>query len=187
VADAVALFEEYAAAYARGERPQASEYLERAGDAADELAELIDRWLLAVPVPEPDAETKAFVAAWIDGQPPLLDLRVRQGIRVDAVVEALVATLKLDPARRGKVKRYYQRLEDGLLEPKRVDRSVWAVLRDVLGAEAETAAGWTAPAAVGQAAYLRSPEPALQMATRLGGTDGDENDEIDRLFTRGVP
>jgi hypothetical protein len=40
---------------------------------------------------------------------------------------------------------------------------------------------------MGQAAYLRASEPALTMSGRLGGSDGDENDEIDRLFTGGVP
>jgi cell division protein FtsB len=34
------LFDEYAAAYARGERPDAGAYLERAGAEADELARL---------------------------------------------------------------------------------------------------------------------------------------------------
>ena len=43
------LFDEYASAYARGERPQAREYLERAGPQADELAGLIDRFLVSTP------------------------------------------------------------------------------------------------------------------------------------------
>ena len=63
MADVVALFEEYAAAYSRGDRPRAQDYLERAGPAADELAKLIDGWLRAVPVPEPDEETTARDAA----------------------------------------------------------------------------------------------------------------------------
>src|SRR5437764_827370 len=82
VADVVALFEEYAAAYARGERPQAREYLERAGAGADELAGLISVWLRAVPVPEPNGEEKALVGALAAAEPPLLALRVEQGVRV---------------------------------------------------------------------------------------------------------
>src|SRR5436190_546324 len=75
VPDVVALFEEYAAAYARGDRPRAQQYLNRAGPAADELAKLIDGWLRAVPVPDPDEETTALVEAWTAGQPPLVQLR----------------------------------------------------------------------------------------------------------------
>ena len=47
------LFDEYAAAYARGERPQAREYLARAGPQADELAGLIDEFLQRSPAAEP--------------------------------------------------------------------------------------------------------------------------------------
>src|SRR3954463_1094937 len=113
VADVVALFEEYAAAYARGGRPPAREYLERAGAGADELAGLISAWLRAVPVPQPDADGTAPVGALAAAEPPLLALRVEQGVRVEEVVDALVDGLELDRAKRGKVKRYYQRLEHG--------------------------------------------------------------------------
>jgi hypothetical protein len=46
VAERVAeLFGEYAAAYARGERPQSREFLARAGEQVDEQASLIDTLL----------------------------------------------------------------------------------------------------------------------------------------------
>ena len=49
-------------------------------------------------------------------------------MRVDEVVDALVERLGLDPAKRANVKSYYQRLEQGFLEPGRVSRRVWAVV-----------------------------------------------------------
>src|SRR5207342_2967392 len=105
------LFAEYADAYARGERPRAEEYLERAGEQADELASLLERFVQATPAREPDAETLALTGTWLTGEPPLVSLRASQGLRVDEVVDALVEKLGLDPAKRAKVKRYYQRLD----------------------------------------------------------------------------
>ncbi len=40
--DVMVLFDEYAARFARGERPDPREYLRRAGEGAEELASLID-------------------------------------------------------------------------------------------------------------------------------------------------
>jgi hypothetical protein len=183
VADVVELFEEYAAAYSRGDRPRAQDYLERAGPAADELAKLIDGWLRAVPVPEPDEETKALVGAWAAGEPPLVQLRSRRGVRVDDVVDAIVSALGLDPAKRGKVKRYYQRLEQGLLDPTRVSRRVLAVVRGQVGERTTEAFAWRAPELRVEPAYYRAG-PELTTARGLAG-EPEPEDEIDRLFTGG--
>jgi hypothetical protein len=181
VADVVALFEEYAAAYARGDRPRAAEYLNRAGPASDELAKLIDGWLRAVPVPEPDEETTALAEAWTAGQPPLVELRSRRGVRVDDVVDAIVASLSLDPAKRPKVKRYYQRLEQGLLDPARVSRRVIAVVRGVVGERTSEAFAWRPPDLRAEPAYYRL---GTEMATGLvRASEPEPEDEIDRLFT----
>jgi hypothetical protein len=183
VADVVALFEEYAAAYARGDRPRAAEYLNRAGPAADELAKLIDGWLRAVPVPEPDEETTALAEAWTAGQPPLVALRSRRGVRVDDVVDAIVTTLALDPAKRAKVKRYYQRLEQGLLDPAHVSRRVIAVMKGLVGERTTEALAWRAPELRVEPAYYRV---GTEMATGFAQTATPEpEDEIDRLFTGG--
>jgi hypothetical protein len=72
------LFAEYADAHARGERPRAEEYLARAGGQADELADLLERFLQATPARGPDAETIALTEAWVTGQPPLVGLRERE-------------------------------------------------------------------------------------------------------------
>jgi hypothetical protein len=183
VADVVELFEEYAAAYARGDRPRAAEYLNRAGPGADELAKLIDGWLRAVPVPEPDEETTTLAEAWAAGQPPLVELRSRRGVRVDDVVDAIVASLSLDPAKRPKVKRYYQRLEQGLLDPARVSRKVIAVVRGVVGERTAEALAWRAPELRVEPAYYRvGPEMATGLAR---ASEPEPKDEIDRLFTGG--
>jgi hypothetical protein len=183
VADVVDLFEEYAAAYSRGDRPRAQEYLNRAGPAADELAKLIDGWLRAVPVPEPDEETTALAEAWTAGQPPLGALRSRRGVCVDDVVDAIVTALALDPAKRAKVKRYYQQLEQGLLDPARVSRRVIAVVKGLVGERTTEALAWRAPEFRVEPAYYRSCA-GTAIATGMA-REPEPEDEIDRLFTGG--
>jgi hypothetical protein len=188
--DVTALFEEYASAYARGERPQVREYLRRAGDGADELATLLDRFLAAAPPPEPAAETVALVAAWAEGEPPLVHLRASRGVRLDDVVDALVGELALDPAKRPKVKDYYQRLEQGLLEPARVSERVWVVVQQWVGERAEAAAAGrppaggpaSAPAAANVTAYLRPAAPSLPTPLDAVPRSHEPSDEIDVLF-----
>lgn len=175
------LFAEYADAYARGERPRADEYLARAGGQADELAGLLVRFVQATPAREPDAETLALTEAWLTGEPPLVGLRASQGVRVDEVVDALVERLGLDPAKRAKVKRYYQRLEGGLLEPGRVSRKVWDVLTSLVGPRSEELAAWHVRPAAAEAVYLRAAEPAAP-PPQIADPGTEEPDEIDLLF-----
>jgi hypothetical protein len=65
--------------FARGERPDTREYLARAGEGADELAAMMDRFLQAAQVPAAGEDERALVAAWIEGEPPVLELRNRRG------------------------------------------------------------------------------------------------------------
>ena len=95
--DVSRLFDEYAVRYRRGERPDAREYLERGGAGAAELAGLIDAFLARAPVAQPDEDTVALMEAWLADEPPLLALRVRRGLRREAVVDALVRALGLSP------------------------------------------------------------------------------------------
>ena len=179
------LFDDFAARHARGERPDVRDYLARAGDSKDDLAELIDGFLVATPAPEPDEETVALMSARVAHQPPLVELRARRGIRVDDVVEALVSRLGLDRRKRPKVKRYYQRLEGGLLDPRGVGDRVWRVLADVLRGPVGELGRWTSPAGV-STAYLRMHEAMdveASPAPRAEAAD-EELDEIDRLFLR---
>src|SRR5687768_11797508 len=138
------LFDDYAARFARGERPDARSYLARAGEGADELAALIDRYLESAPAPAPDEDARAVAADWIAGEPPLLALRTRRGLRRDEVVDALMSALRLSPAKREKLKRYYHRLEGGLLEPARVNRRVFEALADTLRASVADVSRWRA-------------------------------------------
>jgi hypothetical protein len=154
------LFAEYADAYARGERPRADEYLARVGEQADELAGLIERFVRAAPVREPDLQTLALTEASLTGEPPLVTLRASRGVRVDEVVDELVERLALERGKRAKVKRYYQRLEGGLLEPSRVSRKVWEVLTSLVGARSEELASWRPrPVGSGSMEYGNYPGP----------------------------
>jgi hypothetical protein len=176
------LFGEYAAAYSRGERPQAREFLARAGGGVDELASLIDAFLASAPAPAPDEQAVELFEAWQAGESPLLRLRTARAVTRDAVVAALVRTLGLDEKKKEKVRRYYGELEAGLLEPERVDRRVWDALAETLGARISdliprrrrqlvAPPRTVAPAAQPMMAAVRAPEP-----------HEEPEDDVDRLF-----
>jgi hypothetical protein len=181
--DVMRLFDEYAASFARGERPDARAYLARAGEGASELAALIERYLERVPPPAPDADAVALAESWLAGQPPLLELRARRGLRRDEVVDALIARLGLDRAKRAKVKRYYHELEGGLLEPTRVDARVWDVLAGTLRARVDDLLAWRRRpvAAAFDAAYRVSNLEAVPTVEPPRVSE-QEPDDIDRLF-----
>jgi hypothetical protein len=172
-----ALFDEYAVAYARGERPEAREYLERAGEDQDELARLIDRFLLL--------EAVELFEGWLAGDSSLLRLRVARGMTRDRAVEELVDRLGLNRKKWPKVKRYYHQLEAGLLDPDRVDRRVFAALADALHTRASDLSSWRPRTVEMSAVYQLGPEQgALEsMPTRFSAANADKDfDEIDALF-----
>src|SRR4051794_35195067 len=136
------LFDDFAARFARGEGPDVRDYLRRAGSGADELAALIDSYLTRAQPPAPDEESIALARAFVAGEPALLELRKRRGIRVDEVIDAIVGALGVDAQKRAKVKSYYQQLEGGVLEPRGVDASVWDVLARKLGASVRELRVW---------------------------------------------
>ncbi len=176
------LFGEYASAYARGERPQAHEFLARAGEQVDELASLIDAFLASAPVPAPDEQSVELFEAWQAGESPLLRLRTARGVTLDAVVAALVWTLGLDEKKKEKVSRYYHELESGLLEPDRVDRRVWDVLAETLEARVADLLAWRPRQPEFPApAFSRASQPMMAALRAPEGSEEPE-DEIDRLF-----
>jgi hypothetical protein len=180
------LFDDYAARFARGERPDAREYLARAGEGADELAGLIDRFLQAAPVPAAGEDERTLAAAWIEGEPPLLELRNRRGLKRDAIVDALISAFGLDPAKRQKVKGYYHQLETGLLEPREVDRRVFDVLAETLSAPLADVRAWRPQPQFAEAAYMRrDAEAAPSEAPPVFADEDKERDEIDLLFLEG--
>jgi hypothetical protein len=108
-------------------------------------------------------------------------------VRVDQVVDAIVEEAGLPESSRVKIKRYYQRLEQGLLAPTGVSERVWAVLRRLVGPDAEVAARWRAQPATTGAAYLRAADAPQSIRTQLTGEKPQESarDEVDELFTNG--
>jgi len=181
------LFDEYAAAYARGERPQAREYLARAGPQADELAGLIDQFLQRSPAAEPDEETITIVGALVEGHPPLLEFRVQRGLRREQVVEALVRLLGLDVKKERKVADYYHQLEGGLLEPRGVDQRVWDALAQTFKTRVDDLVAWRPPPAGAAPSYLRAAGAPAEMAVPPAPASTKvERDEIDDLFLFGA-
>jgi hypothetical protein len=177
-----ALFDEFAARYARGEEPDVEEYLERAGRGRDSLGRLIDRYLQTAPARPPSAEELALLDARLERDPPLLALRLRRRQRVDDVVDALVSGLGLGADARAKVKVYYQKLEFGLLDPARVSDRVWAVL----GERARALAEWE-PAAVPAHGVLLRADLSVESLSAPESLEKEppeetEPDEVDRLF-----
>ena len=179
------LFDEFAVRRARGEHPDVRDYLERAGDLSDELADLIDRFLQMAPAVAPDDATIALMEAWIHDRAPLVDLRVAKGLRVEDAAEALTEELAIEPARMTRLRRYYQRLEQGALDASRVDHRVFAVLGRLLGTSAEELRMWLVAQrrVSGQAApvpaYLREATSESVMAPTR---EDDVWDELDEVF-----
>jgi len=180
------LFDDFAARFARGERPDARAYLARAGKGADELGTLIERYLERAAPPAPREDAVLMAQAWLDGQPPLLELRTRRGLKRDQVVDALMGALGLDPAKREKVKGYYHRLETGLLEPRGVDGRVWDVIATALRSRASDLRTWRLRQPEPAAAYFRvDATSAMELSAPAVPAAEDAPDEIDRLFTAG--
>jgi hypothetical protein len=183
------LFDEFATLYLRGEHPDVAAYLERAGAEGEELGRMLDAFLQAAPARKPTEEEVVLMQARLEQEPPLLLLRQRRKLKRGAVVDALVAALGLDPAKREKVDGYYHRLETGLLDPGGVSRKVWDALGAFLHANAEGLAGVRpAPPPAPATAYLRQADLQEQVLYSLAVEhvrEEPEQDEIDRLFTAG--
>ncbi|HYY04302.1 MAG TPA: hypothetical protein VE736_10490 [Gaiellaceae bacterium] len=177
------LFAEYADSYVRGDHPQARDFLARAGEEADELAALLETFLAAAPPPAPDPDTLAVVEAWAEGEPPLVHLRASRGVRVDDVVDAIVEDAGVAADKRAKVKGYYQRLEQGLLDPTGVSETVWNVVRRFVGPISDAAVGWRAHPVTAEPAYFRAASSPMALGLRPPAQPEAERDEVDELFT----
>jgi hypothetical protein len=179
------LFGEYASAYARGERPQAPDFLARAGVQVDELASLIDAFLARAPTPTPDEQTIELFEAWRAGESPLLRLRKARSVTREAIVSALVEALGLDERKNEKVRRYYDELESGILEPERVDRRVWDAVAATLGARVSDLAAWRPRQSEFPAPAFSPAARPVMSAMRVTEAPREPEDEIDRLFRSG--
>jgi hypothetical protein len=176
------LFDEFATQYARGERPDIRAYLERAGNQADQLGLLIDRYLQAVPAQPPDEETVVLMEARLDHVPPLAAARTRRGLKVRELSDRLRDALGLGEPLGDRVEDAYSELERGQLDTARVDERVWEALRTLLGLDARRLAfglrSSTAPLA-----YYREAAPAAE-AFNSAQVERPSRapDEVDRLF-----
>lgn len=178
------LFDEFAQAYLRGQGPDVQSYLARAGAERDDLGDMIDRFLQAVPAQAPTEEETVLMQARLEQEPPLMLLRIRRRLSREAVVDALLRTLGLDLAKREKVDDYYHQLETGLLDPAPVDRTVWEALSDLLRANTRALAV-TRPMPPAAAAAYRRFDADFVLEERAAPTVplDDSRDEVDRLFT----
>ena len=193
------LLEEFAARRARGERPDPLDFLPRAGDDADQLAARIDRLVQALPPPSPAPDDIARMRALIDGEPPLLSLRLARRLRLQDVAEALAAALGLPAAATARVRARYHELEAGLLDLRGLDRRVRTALADVLGVvEERLSAAQAPPPGGGDAARIaRSAPPdrarfapammlpASEVVPDESRGRPDVDAEVDRLFGAG--
>ena len=89
----------------------------------------------------------------------------------------------LDPAARPKVRRYYQQLEGGILDPTRVAASVWDAITSLLGRSRVLLSAppgpspASAPMYRGEAQFQLSEQVVLRSAS-----EPDAPDEVDTLF-----
>ncbi len=176
------LLDELARRHARGEPLDVEGTLLKAGDRADELAPLIEAFLERAPRRAPTDEALAYVRSLDD--PPMLRARVAKALRVDDVVDAIVAACKIRPDARPKVRRYYQQLEGGVLDPSRVAASVWDAITEVLG---RSRASLTAPRLGTRPAQHPCTGPTASSSRarcrRCGvGGEPEPPDDVDALF-----
>jgi hypothetical protein len=189
--DVDAIFADFAARYRDGMAPDAMDYLERAGEMADELADMIRLFLTTAPLPDSTPATEARARARVEQvartstfADVLADARERHGLKKADVGRRLADALGF-PAEATRVKGYYADLENGNLDPRRVHGRVIAALGDVLKAptgwlEAARRAEWILPAAPAGPGFGRATRGAdarpVEPRVRL------RRDELDELF-----
>jgi hypothetical protein len=189
------LLEEFTAAWLSGETPDPRAVLEQARDEErEQLSALIERFLVRQPSRAPTAESLAYVrmvAALADepGQitdAPLVEARNRLGMKRERVVAELGRALGLSAGDAAKLRRYYHRLESGLLDTSRVSNRVWTALEGILEWRGDPT--HRQPLAVTAGAFARSADastPASDLAASLGFDGSDEPvvwEAVDELF-----
>ena len=196
MSDAVnTLFEEFAVSWVRGEHPDVRDYLDRAGPEREELARLLDAYIVAAPVQPPSEETRAVFAALVPGEhetPPMLAMRLEMGMRRSQIVRQLCSALGLGQKEEPKVARYYHELETGLLDPRGVSARVWHVLATILSPSIRRRMldKFGPPPVLVAAYYRRSDDLELADAAAapavMEKAEPPRRDEVDMLFTGGA-
>jgi hypothetical protein len=172
------LFGEWAERFRRGERPDPREYLRRSGAARDELAALIDAFLVAAPRPEPDPEVVDLTAAWLRGESPLVVLRTRRGVTRDAALDAISAEFGLSAAQRPALRARFHELEAGLLDPSGLSDKLVTLLARLLATTGDVVRGWRPRQLRAAPAYRASESAPIVMSRRIPEYD----EQVDRLF-----
>jgi hypothetical protein len=176
------LFDEWAASWARGERPDPRTYLQRAGHHRDELTRMMDAYLQLAPRPEPDPDRVELVQAWLRGESPLVDLRARRGLKRDDVVDSLLQTLGLAAGKRPFLSNRYHELEAGLLEPGRLSERLVVSLAGVLRTTEDVIRTWRPRKLQLSVAYRTTTASAAPTAP---ARVEERDPEVDALFLSG--
>lgn len=181
-----ALFDEFVAAHLAGGRPVVQDFIDRAGGEAETLGALIDRYLTMAPPRATTEEDLALMRAQMSGEPPLLVVRTERRLGRGAIVNALMTTLGIDPAKKERVDDYYHELEVGLLDPRGVSGRVFDVLSRVLGIDVralarpwpvtDTTVLYQRASGAGGEGQPVTPAPAAR-------PEISERDDVDELFT----
>jgi hypothetical protein len=191
------LLEQFTAAWLRGESPDPRQVLDQApADERAELSSLIDRFLVGQPSREPTDESLAYVHAIATAaeqsatvtEAPLVQARNKVGKRRETVLRELRDALGLGPGDESKLRRYYHRLESGLLDTTQVNERVWTALEAILQWRGDPRHRQPLSATAG--AFFRSADsgaaaPNMDVAARLGFQEEVAPlawDEVDELF-----
>jgi hypothetical protein len=175
------LFEEWVERVRRGERPDPREYLRRSGAAREQLAALIDAYLVAAPRPEPDPELVDLTAAWLRGESPLVVLRTRRGLTRDAALDAITAEFGLSVAQRPALRTRFHELEAGLLDPSGLTDRLVTLLAQLLATTEDVVRGWRPRELRASPAYRAAESAPIVMSRRIP----EHDEQVDRLFLSG--
>jgi hypothetical protein len=179
--DLETLLDDLARRHARGEPLDVEGTLRQAGERADDLAPLIEAFLSRAPRREASDDALAYVRS-LD-EPPMVRARVAKALRVDDVVDAIVTACSVRPESRAKVRRYYQQLEGGILDPAPVAETVWDAITGLLG---RSRAPLSAPSVATSAASPMYRADRLfnanEVLARSAAAEPEPPDEVDALF-----
>ena len=144
---------------------------------------MIDRFLRAAPRRAATVEESVLLAGWLQNEPPILELRRRQGIKRARGRRVAAGRARSEARGRDRLADAYHELETGQLDPAGVDTSVWRALGEILKANVRELAGWRPPPIAAAPAYrLRSPEMLVESTLAIRQDRQAAGDEIDRLF-----
>jgi hypothetical protein len=183
--DVAQLFDEFAQLRARGERPDVSVFLDRAGSASDTLARMIDGLLAASPPPPPSADLVAVFRAVAMNESICLALRHAHGLSEDEIVTVLAQHLGIAPSGISYFAAKYGLLERGFIELRDISERLVDALRSLLGSGIDAGLQVTAPVGAVRGGEDASPAIHLSAGDALDQLDRALRMQIDELFWHG--